>query len=87
MRARCARRWPSRRRSCVRASRKSSLLSAAYTYKDISDDDLAAYRDALSDPDMQQVYELMNAIQHEVMANRFETLASRMAGLRRGQDL
>ena len=66
---------------------ESSLLSAAYTYKDISDDDLAAYRDALSDPDMQQVYELMNAIQHEVMANRFETLASRMAGLRRGQDL
>ncbi len=72
----------------LRASLKeSSLASAAYTYRDISDADMIAYRDALRDPKMQRVYELMNAIQHEVMANRFEALADRMAGVQRGEDL
>ena len=66
---------------------ESSLASSAYTYKEMSDDDLADYVIALSDPRMQQVYELMNAIQHEVMANRFEALAERMAGAVRGQEL
>lgn len=67
--------------------KESSLASAAYTYRDISDEDMLAYRDALRDPKMQQVYELMNAIQHEVTANRFEALADRMAGVQRGEDL
>ncbi|WP_371224351.1 DUF2059 domain-containing protein [Roseovarius sp. 2305UL8-3] len=67
--------------------KESSLASAAYTYRDVSDEDVMAYRDALRDPKMKQVYELMNAIQHEVMANRFEALADRMAGVQRGEDL
>jgi len=67
--------------------KESSLASAAYTYRDISDEDMLAYRDALRDSKMQQVYELMNAIQHEVTANRFEALADRMAGVQRGEDL
>ena len=67
--------------------KESSLASAAYTYRDISDEDMLAYRDALRDSKMQQVYELMNAIQHEVTANRFEALADRMAGVQRSEDL
>lgn len=67
--------------------RENSLASSAYTYRDFSDADLEAYIAALRDPRMQQVYELMNAIQHEVMASRFELLADRLAGLRLGEEL
>lgn len=66
---------------------ESSLASSAYTYRDMSDDDLIAYLDALNDPRMQQVYELMNAIQHEVTADRYEALATRMADLQQSQEL
>ncbi|MCV6587045.1 MAG: DUF2059 domain-containing protein [Marinibacterium sp.] len=66
---------------------QSALAGAAYTYRDISDADLSAYADALEHPDMQMVYELMNAVQFEVMANRFEALAPRMTGLSPGQDI
>ena len=65
----------------------SALAGAAYTYQKITLDDLQAYLAALGHPTMQQVYQLMNAVQHEIMANRFEVLATRMAGLERGQDL
>jgi len=36
---------------------------------------------------MQEVYDLMNAIQWEIMANRFEALAVKMAGMSRGEEL
>ncbi|WP_299844475.1 DUF2059 domain-containing protein [uncultured Roseovarius sp.] len=67
--------------------KESGLVSAAYTYRDLSDADLEAYAEALEHPDMMQVYVLMNAVQYEIMANRFETLAGRMAGLTPGQEL
>lgn len=67
--------------------RESSLYGAAYTYQSFSDAELRAYRDALRDPRMQRVYELMNAIQHEVTANRFEALARRLAEVTGGEDL
>jgi len=67
--------------------KESSLISAAYTYRDISDDDLAAYADALEQPLMQDVYELLNAVQYEITASRFEVLAAKMADLHPGQDL
>ena len=69
------------------ALRESGLASAAYTYKSLSDDDLTAYAEALEHPKMQEVYVLMNAVQYEIMANRFEVLASRMADLQPGQEL
>ncbi|MCZ4354664.1 DUF2059 domain-containing protein [Roseovarius aestuarii] len=65
----------------------NALRNAAFTYKDISSADLSVYVAALEDPKMQQLYELMNAIQFEVMANRFEVLAGRMANLHPGQAL
>ncbi len=67
--------------------RKSSMTAAAYTYRDIPDSDLRAYLEALQNPKMQRVYELMNAVQYEIMAGRFEVLATRMAEIARGQDL
>ncbi len=36
---------------------------------------------------MKLVYELMNAVQYEIMANRFEKLAARMAELHPGTEL
>lgn len=65
----------------------SALANAAYTYRDFSTEDMEAYLEALKHPDMQQVYELMNAVQYEIMANRFEVLARRMAELHPGQEL
>lgn len=70
-----------------RAMLQSSLAGSAYTYRDFSDADLLAYVEALETPEMQKVYELLNAVQYEVMANRFEALAAEMSGLRPGQDI
>lgn len=67
--------------------RRSALAGAAYTYRSFSDDDLAAYVEALEKPEMIQVYELLNAVQYEIMANRFEVLAGRMTELHPGQDI
>ncbi|SEP12622.1 hypothetical protein SAMN04490248_12721 [Salinihabitans flavidus] len=65
----------------------SALRSAAYTYRDFSDDEILTYTEALEHPDMQTVYELMNAVHYEIMTNRFEVLAHRMGELHPGQDL
>ncbi len=70
-----------------RTLRENALAGNAFTYRTLSDDDLVAYTEALEHPDMQRVYELMNAVQYEVMANRFEALASRMSGLQPGEEL
>lgn len=70
-----------------RALQKSALAGAAWTYQDFSDDDLSAYAEVLEQPDMQLVYELLNAVQFEIMANRFEVLATRMADLQPEQDI
>lgn len=65
----------------------SSLANAAYTYRNFSDADVLAYTEALENPDMQLVYELMNAVHFEVMMNRFETLAVKMGNLSPQEDL
>ena len=65
----------------------SALANAAATYRDLSTEDLRAYVVALEDPLMQQVYALMNAVQYEIMANRFEVLAGRMAEMQPVEDL
>jgi hypothetical protein len=67
--------------------KENGLISAAYTYIDITDDDLKAYAEALERPLMQEVYELLNAVQYEITANRFEILAGKMAKMHPGQDL
>ncbi len=69
------------------AMRASALAGAAYTYQTFSNDELQAYLEALEHPDMQTVYQLMNAVQYEIMANRFEVLAARMAEMHPGQEL
>lgn len=74
--------------SDLRDSMKTSALAgAAYTYKDFSDAEISAYADALEDKRMVKVYDLMNAIQWEIMANRFEALAAKMVGLDQGEEL
>lgn len=66
---------------------ESALAGAAYTYQSFSDADVADYAAALEHPDMRTVYELMNAVQSEIMANRFEELARRMADIGPSEEL
>lgn len=66
---------------------RGSIVGAAYTYRDVSDEDIRAYRAALEEPMMRQVYEALNAIQYQVMAERYEVLAGRLAGLSPQTDL
>ena len=69
------------------AMQASALAGSAYTYQAFSDQELSEYVDALEQPLMQTVYELLNAVKYEVTANRFELLASRLSELTMGQDL
>lgn len=67
--------------------RKAALVSAAQTYRGFSTEELRAYADALDHPVMARVYELMNAVQFEIMANRFEALAARLGEVPPASDL
>ncbi len=69
------------------ALKESALEGAAYTYQDFSDADIEDYTVALEQKEMQQVYELLNAVQYEITANRFEALAGRLVELGSGQDI
>lgn len=69
------------------AIERTSLAGAAYTYQSFGDAELLVYVEALESPAMRRVYELMNAIQFEITAQRFEMLAARMAGLLPSQEL
>ena len=64
-----------------------SLLGSAYAYRDFSDDEVSSYRAALEDDAMRQVYEILNAIQYEIMAERYEVLAGKLAGLAPQQEI
>lgn len=65
----------------------SALTGAAYTYQSFSDVEVLAYAKALEHPKMRHVYDLMNAVQYEIMANRFEALARAMRELQPSQEL
>jgi hypothetical protein len=69
------------------AMRVSGLAAAAWTYRGFSTEELDVYVQALTDPLMQKVYELLNAVQYEITANRFEVLAVRMAKLHPVEDI
>jgi hypothetical protein len=65
----------------------SSVFGSAYVYQDFSDEEVVAYREALEDPEMQQVYEILNGIQYEIMGDRYEKLAARLADLSPQTDI
>ena len=72
----------------LRISLQTSALSgSAYTYQAFSDEEIEAYTQALEHPEMKEVYNLMNAVQYEVMADRYEALAQRMSNLRPSEEL
>ncbi len=64
-----------------------ALTGSAYTYQAFSDEEVLEYARALEHPKMRKVYDLMNAVQYEVMANRFEALAIAMQRLQPSQEL
>lgn len=65
----------------------NALAGSAYTYQAFSDDEVEAYAEALEHPQMKEVYALMNAVQYEIMANRFEAVALRLSAMQPSQDL
>lgn len=65
----------------------NALTGAAYTYQAFSDDEVLTYTEALEHPKMRKTYDLMNAVQFEIMANRFEALAIAMQRLQPSQEL
>jgi len=67
--------------------KQNALEGSAYTYQAFSDDEVQEYAQALEHPKMQEVYALMNAVQYEIMANRYEAVAQRLAGMQPSQDL
>jgi len=67
--------------------RAAALASAAQSYRDFTTEELQAYAEALEHPVMGRVYELMNAVQFEIMANRFEALAARLGEVPPARDL
>jgi hypothetical protein len=69
------------------AIEESALSGAAYTYQAFGDLEVLEYVKALEHPAMQEVYNLMNAVQYEIMANRFEALAIAMAELQPSEEL
>ena len=72
----------------IRTSIKANALAnAAFTYQAFSDDEMTTYAAALENPKMQEVYALMNAVQYEIMANRYEAVAERLSGMQPSQDL
>lgn len=66
---------------------KASLISSAYTYRDFTDDEVRAYVEALENPDMALVYQLLQAVQFELQARRYEDLAAILARLTPAQEL
>ncbi|MGB3245407.1 MAG: DUF2059 domain-containing protein [Sulfitobacter sp.] len=70
-----------------RSIKANALAGSAYTYQAFSDKEVADYADALEHPDMQKVYALMNAVQFEIMANRYEAVAARLSAMQPSQDL
>lgn len=65
----------------------SAIASSAYTYQGFSDEEVRSYVRALETPLMQEVYALLNAVQYEITANRYEELAYRLQGLGQGEDI
>jgi hypothetical protein len=70
-----------------RSMQVSGLAASAYTYQSFSDDEISAYADALEHPKMQKVYALMNAVQFEILANRYEAMARGLSELQPSQEL
>ncbi|MEL7099148.1 MAG: DUF2059 domain-containing protein [Pseudomonadota bacterium] len=66
---------------------EGAMVGAAYTYQSFSDAEVLEYAEALEHPKMREVYDLMNAVQYEIMANRFEALAVAMQDLQPSQEL
>ena len=66
---------------------KGLVISNAFTYRDFTDVEMQAYRDALATEKMIEVYALMNAIHFTIMADRYEKMAVEMVKLAPIQEL
>jgi len=63
------------------------VIGNAYTYRALSNEDVAEYVRELKTPEMQQIYDVLNAVQYEIMIEKYEELGSRMGELKPETDL
>lgn len=71
----------------VEALSTNSVFGSAFVYQDFSDEEVVAYLDALEHPQMKEIYEVLNGIQYQLMGDRYEELAAKLAGLSPQTDL
>lgn len=67
--------------------RRSGVVSAAWTYRDISDSDLMDYLAALQTPEMTELYLVLNKVQFQVMVEFYEKLGARLGEIVPETDL
>ena len=80
--------WQDQQAASLRMNLKASAIAtSAYTYQGFSDEEVLSYVRALETPLMQEVYELLNAVQYEITADRYEQLAYRMKELGQSEDI
>ena len=65
----------------------ASLQTAAFTYRDLSDDDLATYVDFLTSEAGRRLYSVMNGVADEIMAERGRAFGTRIIELQGVQEL
>lgn len=67
--------------------RKSAMETAAFTYRDLSDKDLAAYVDFLTSVEGRKLYSVMNSMADDIMSERGRAFGKRMLELQESQEL
>jgi hypothetical protein len=63
------------------------VVGNTYTYRALPTDDLAEYVRVLKTPEMQQIYEALNAIQYQIMIEKYQELGARMGELQPETEL
>lgn len=63
------------------------LRASMFTYREISNEDMRAYTEALDGAALTEVYEVLNGIYAEILAQRFEALAVHLGAIEPEDDL
>lgn len=64
-----------------------NVIGNAWTYRDLTNDDIQSYVEVLEGEKMQAIYEILNAVQFQIMIERYEILGQRMGELRPESEL
>lgn len=71
----------------IMALSTANLATSAFTYQEFNTDEINAYTDALENPTMRRVYELLSGVQWAILTKKFEELAPKLADLYPEEEL